>query len=239
MAAGVKPHYLANIVPNLTSLAAIFGAYTWVASDVISRYRLNDLGSSNLYWYSLRFIIAVPLGEAIAALAGGAGAGVPTGVAGPVLAFVLSMFSLPRLQSMLGGLAAKTYNLPASPDAARDDMPIQMPGIDQNTADILAGESVNTIAAIAAADPVMLNGRTAIPFNLVLEYIDTAILWKFTGSQLLTMREFGWAGASHVLAFGSIGQRRKPIGKPRQTKPGRRSMPATQPFVTQNGTSMV
>jgi hypothetical protein len=173
-----------------------------VTSDIISRYRLNNLGSSNLYWYSLRFIIAVPLGEAIAAFAGGAGAsaGAPaTLVAGPVLAFVLSMFSLPRIQSMLSALAVKTYNLPVTTDATKDDVVIQLPGIDQDIADVLAAESVNTIAAIAAADPVMLSGRTAIPFNLVLEYIDCALLWKFVGSKLLIMREFGWAGASHVL----------------------------------------
>jgi hypothetical protein len=53
---------------DLVSIAAIFGAYTWVASDSITRNYQSTFHPSDLAWYALRFIVAVPLGEAISML---------------------------------------------------------------------------------------------------------------------------------------------------------------------------
>jgi hypothetical protein len=52
-------HYLFGVKPDAASIAAIFGAYTWVASDVIYRYRQADISPSDINWYTLRFIVAI------------------------------------------------------------------------------------------------------------------------------------------------------------------------------------
>jgi hypothetical protein len=209
----VDVHYILRVRPDLASIAAIFGAYTWVTSDVIQRYRLTDLNSSDIYWYALRFIVAVPLGLAIAAFAGypatfvqpeGAPEAKLPGVGsnfGPVLAFVISMFSMTRIREMLGAMAGRTFVMIATAPDARDDVVLRLPGVDQAVADRLANENVTTVAQIAACDPIRLSSRTGIPFNLVLEYINCALLWQFAGSDLLEMRRYGWIGASHVLEF--------------------------------------
>ena len=51
---------------DLVSVAAIFGAFTWIASDAITRNHQWMFHPSDLSWYSLRLIFAVPLGQAIA-----------------------------------------------------------------------------------------------------------------------------------------------------------------------------
>jgi hypothetical protein len=49
---------------DLISTAAIFGAYTWSVTDAITRSDQWRLHPSDLTWYSLRLIIAIPLGHA-------------------------------------------------------------------------------------------------------------------------------------------------------------------------------
>lgn len=176
---------------DIVSLAAIFGAYTWITSDVIYRYRQSDLASSDLYWYALRLIVAVPLGQAIAKT-------VPDN--GALVSFVISMFSLSRIQQMLGYLINRFYpGVPATGNDTRDDITIKLPGIDQVIADRLAAEGVTTIAQLASIDPIFLSSRTGIAFQILLRYIDTAILWQYTGAKLLVLREYGLIGASDII----------------------------------------
>ncbi len=192
--AGPSPHSPLGIKADIVSLAAIFGAYTWITSDVIYRYRQNDLGSSDLYWYALRLIVAIPLGQAI-------GMAFKHSGNGAVLAFVISMFSLSRIQQILGSLVNRIPGVPITTPDARDDITIKLPGIDQSVADRLSAEGVTTVAQLAGIDPVFLSSRAGIPFQILLKYIDTAILWQFVGTKLLDLREFGWCGASDIILF--------------------------------------
>ncbi len=85
----------------LVSIAAIFGAFTWIASDAITRNHQWTFHPSDLSWYSLRLIFAVPLGQAIAVTwvaNGSSGFGPSTGA---FLAFVISMFSLDSITAIL------------------------------------------------------------------------------------------------------------------------------------------
>jgi hypothetical protein len=190
---GQNPHNLLGVKVDVISLAAIFGAYTWITSDVIYRYRQSDLGSSDLYWYALRLIVAIPLGQAIAKAA-------PTD-SGALLAFVISMFSLPRIQQILGSLVNRIPGIPVTTEDARDDITLRLPGIDQRVSDKLSAEGVTTVSQLAAIDPVFLSSRAGIPFQLLLKYIDSAILWRLVGPKLLSLREFGWCGASDIISF--------------------------------------
>ena len=204
-------HYLFGIKLSPAAIAAIFGTYTWVASDVINRLRLADLSSSDIHWYTLRFVVAIPLGMVIDQFAGFKVADTisPVTSIGPVLAFVISMFSLSRIQAVLGALVNRGTGVAVTTVETADanDLAVRLPGIDQRLADRLAEEGVTTIAQIATCDPVRLSSRSNIPFNLMLEYIDAAILWQFVGPKLLQLREYGWAGASHVLAFAKRGEK--------------------------------
>ncbi len=82
----VMPHELRL---DLVNVAAIFGAYTWIASDSITREHQWTFHPADLSWYALRLAIAVPLGQAIAAAAGTASADHPG--KGAFLAFVVTL----------------------------------------------------------------------------------------------------------------------------------------------------
>jgi LysM repeat protein len=199
-----------GITVDLVSIAAIFGAYIWVTSDAIARNHYGAFQASDLSWYALRLVIAVPLGQAIS-MAAGTGAAAGTNAAAgadalgsrwaALLAFVISMFSLDRIKRILASIANRSLQLQAVSPAEREDLVIRLPGVDERTSDLLGAEGVTTISQAVAADPVRLSIRTALAFDYVLGLIDAGILWTYVGNQLATFREFGIKGASSVLAY--------------------------------------
>lgn len=189
---------------ELISIAAIFGAYTWVASDVIVRSHQWTLHPSDLAWYALRLIVAVPLGYALALAVGAnpvaSGVTVPAGI-GAFAAFVGSMFSLDAITKALG-TAATRFGLPmnSSPEE-RDDLIIKLAGVDDAKAQALSTEGLSTIGQLVAVDPIRVCIRTGLPFEYVLNLINAALLWVFVGNALKLLAPLGLRGASDVLAL--------------------------------------
>jgi hypothetical protein len=194
---------------DLVSVAAIFGAFTWIVSDSITRNHQGTFHPSDLSWYALRLIIAVPLGEAIAVFwhgvpmaGGGAAASGLLGTAtGAFLAFVISMFSLDGITRILSSMAVKAGVLPTTTPEERNDVVVKLPGVDEEKAHALGVEGVTTIAQLIAVDPVRTSIRTGLPFEYVLGLVDAALLWRYFGTRLEALREFGFIGASQILNF--------------------------------------
>ena len=202
---------------DLVSIAAIFGAFTWIAADSITRNHQWTFHPSDLSWYALRLIIAIPLGQAIALLWHGVpltGAAVPaSGVAasassgllgagtGAFLAFVISMFSLDGITKILSSVAVKAGALPSAAPDERNDVIVKLPGVDEEKARALGAEGVTTIAQLVAVDPIHISISTGLQFKYILGLVDTALLWRYFGAQLDALREFGFIGASQVLNF--------------------------------------
>jgi hypothetical protein len=186
---------------DLVSVAAIFGAFTWIASDAITRNHQWTFHPTDLSWYTLRLIFAVPLGQAIAITwsgNGNTGTGPSTGA---FLAFVISMFSLERITAILGSAAAKFGGASTSTQAERDDVILTLPGVDEEKARALTLEGISTILQLKSIDPIRTSIRTGLPFEYIVSLIDAAILWNFVGNDLPNMRPFGFPGASYVLNF--------------------------------------
>ncbi len=200
---------LLGIKLDLVSIAAIFGAYAWVASDSITRNYQSTFHPSELLWYALRLIIAVPLGEAISMLSlSSLGADGLTKVTaavpgwGAFLAFTISMFSLDAISKYLSaGVNKLVPNVQLGSGAERDDLVVRLPGISEEIGRSLAAEGVTTIAQLVAVDPVRLSIRSGLPFDFVLATVDAAILWTYVGGKITVFREFGFKGASNVLAY--------------------------------------
>jgi hypothetical protein len=211
----VNPGGLPPITPlgvqlDLVSVAAIFGAFTWIVSDSITRNHQWTFHPSDLSWYALRLIIAVPLGQAISVIwrvapVSGAAGSTPAALlgtgTGAFLAFVISMFSLDGITKILSNVAAKAGALPSATPEERNDVIVKLPGVDEEKASALRTEGVTTIAQLIAVDPIRTSIRTGLPFEYVLCLIDAALLWRYVGVQLDALREFGFTGASQVLNF--------------------------------------
>jgi hypothetical protein len=195
---------------DLVSIAAIFGAYTWVTSDSITHNYQSTFHPSDLSWYALRLIIAIPLGEAISMLSLGSGTDLAAKGSsvlpgwGAFLAFVISMFSLDSIVKYLSAAAKKFTNIQPGSAAERDNLVVRLPGVDEETARRLTTEGVSTIAQLVSVDPVRLSIRAGLPFDFVVGLIDAAILWTYVGNKIAIVREFGFKGASNVLLYAEI-----------------------------------
>jgi hypothetical protein len=187
-----------GLTVDLVSVAAIFGAFTWIASDAITRNHQWTFHPSDLSWYSLRMVFAVPLGQAIAIAWAGNGSGHSTGA---FLAFVISMFSLERITAMLGSAASKIGGATTSTQAESGDVILALPGVDEDKARALALEGVSTILQLKSIDPIRTSIRSGLPFEYVVSLIDAAILWNFVGRDLINFCPFGFPAASYVLNF--------------------------------------
>ncbi len=183
---------------DLVSIAAIFGAFTWIASDAITRNHQWTFHPSDLSWYTVRLIFAVPLGQAVATAWGGTGSGASSGA---FLAFVISMFSLERITALVSDAAAKVSGVPTTSPAERDDAILTLPGVDEEKARSLALEGISTILQLKAVDPIRTSIRTGLPFEYVVSLVDASILWYFVGNDFAYLRAFGFPGASYVLNF--------------------------------------
>lgn len=200
--------YPLGIKLDLVSVAAIFGAYTWIASDSITRNHQGALHPSDLGWYALRLVVAIPLGESLSMFlvkAGTDATATGANTLGPAVAFVLSMFSFERISQILSSLATKAVGAPSGTPAERDDLVLKLPGVDEATANRLAAEGITTVSQMGAADPVRVSIRTSLPFDFVLGLIDASLLWNYVGGKLDTLRSYGLKGVSSLLAFRDHG----------------------------------
>ena len=196
-----------GITLDVVSIAAIFGAYTWITSDVIVRNHLWTLHPSDLTWYALRFIVAIPLGQALAVtvdkVSGGA---IPVG-AGAFLAFAANMFSLDAINNTFGAVATR-FGLPVVTNSdERDDLIVKLAGVDEEKARALNVEGVSTIAQLTTVDPIRTSIRSGLPFEFVLNLIDAALLWTSCGDAMKSLRMLGLRGASDVLALEEAWQK--------------------------------
>jgi hypothetical protein len=111
------------------------------------------------------------------------------------------MFSLDGITRMLSSVAVKAGGLPSAAPDERNDVIVRLPGVDEEKARALGAEGVTTIAQLIAVDPVHTSISTGLQFKYLLGLIDTALLWRYFGTHLDALREFGFIGASQVLDF--------------------------------------
>ncbi len=190
-----------GISMDVVSVAAIFGAYTWVASDVIVRNHLWTLHPSDLAWYALRFVVAIPLGEAIAVTVDkGTGGVLPVG-AGAFLAFVANLFSLDAITAALGTAASRFGLATMNNPNECNDLIVKLAGVDDSKARALYVEGVSTITQMTTVDPIRTSIRSGLPFEFILNLIDASLLWQFAGQSLEALRILGMRGASDVIAL--------------------------------------
>jgi hypothetical protein len=101
------------------------------------------------------------------------------------------MFSYERISSIASNLVNRAAGAPVATADENTDLIIKLPGIDQPTAETFAAEGITTIAKLASSDSFRVAVRTGLPFDQVILLVDAALLWRYTDTQLLVLREFG------------------------------------------------
>lgn len=158
---------LGDITLPLGSAAALAGAYLFVVGDAILRARLCTMNVSDLYWYALRLLLAVPMGLAFAEAANPAIAG--------VVSFGLGAFPIDSLVKMLRRLTRKSIG--STEESQETDELVKLDGVTVPIATALAAEGVDSIDELVGAGPVLLALRTGIPFPSILRFASQAVVW--------------------------------------------------------------
>jgi hypothetical protein len=166
-------------------LSAFLGAFTWVASDQLSRLRRRDLGPGDVYNCVFRFLIAAPFGVALAA--------VTKDVVGIPLAFLIGVFPTTTLFTIGRRIASKALSVEDHASGQSELETLQ--NIGKANAEHFADEGVTTIAELAWTDPVDLAVRTNFDFNYVTDCMSQALLAVYVGTDIRKLALFSLRGA--------------------------------------------
>jgi len=194
IAKGTMAHLGGPAVPgiSLVAIASLCGAFSWVLLDQIDRYRTRDFTPHDIYNYSFRILLAVPMGLSFAAIF--------TDQVGAPLAFMLGAFPTKTLWTYCRRIVSDKYKLGDVDAPALNELE-QLQGINRVHAERFQEERYTTIAQLAWADPVDLAIRTNLEFNFVCDCVGQALLWIYVTDKLPELRRLSLRGAMEVIGL--------------------------------------
>jgi hypothetical protein len=156
---------LSRIPPDF--VMALMGAYVWSLYEILSRAKSGDLTPVELYDIATRYVVAIPVGYAFSLLVFQT---VP-----PLAAFAVSAFPLRDIRQFFRKQAVEKLNEKTQIGAA----PVlgeSLVGLGSDTIARLQELNIETFLDLAYADPVKLMIKTGAPIEVVLSWIDQAIV---------------------------------------------------------------
>ena len=190
------------------SAYALAGAYLWIVSDLIQRYRQRDLVPGALYAATFRTAIAIPTAYAISAIL--------TEAAAPTFAFLLGTFPTDTLVLIMRRTVSKKLGLGDESDTNKKHELEVLQGVNTAIAEKLSDMGVSTLLQLAYEDPIQLTMRTNLSFSFAVDVVVSgaggAVHRSGQGEKIFGARRAGGGD----LVRGSLGQVRG------QTKVGAR-----------------
>ncbi len=171
------------------AVAAVTGAYGFVAWDLISRTARRDLSPSDILGAAVRMLIAIPLGYSFAALL--------KDDLGPFIAFAAGAFPLQTVVTILQRLTNKQLGVEMGASASKDQV-IELSCVDRVIADRLQDADITTVGQLAYCDPVQICMRTNLSFAFVSDITAQALAWIYLGNKLADLRLLGLRGAVEI-----------------------------------------
>ena len=172
--------------------------YTWVAFDHLGRMRRRDFNSHDVYNGAFRFLIAVPFGISLSALANK-----DLGIA---LAFLIGVFPTTTIFTIGRRVFSQMLALGEDPAAGRSELE-QLQNIGKTNAERFYDEGITTIAELAWTDPVDLAVRTNFDFNYVIDCMGQALLAVYVGEDIRKLSPFSIRAAQDAASlFDDVGE---------------------------------
>jgi len=181
-----KPEALTSVFGLSTELviASFGGAFMFVVSDTVASVLKGSLNVSDVYWYSLRLLLAVPLALVANRI---------TGSSGFHVAFALSLGTLPVNQLLK---VIRRYGDPATTPNAQEaksapDELLNLNGVTIAVSEALQAQGLTSIEQVATADPVRLAIRTGFSFRFTLQLASQAIVRRHFGKTAENLADIG------------------------------------------------
>ncbi len=178
-------------IDAMVAIASIAGAYLYVVSDSIQSVRQRSLNASNIYWYVLRMLLAIPIGIVLTLP-------VPEDVRAFV-AFSLGTLPMDQIIKLMRRFASEKLNL--SEEDEKSDQLIKLEGVTGRISSLLIAEGVDSIEQIITVDPVLLSIRTGLPFKFILHLGSQAIVRRHLGETTEKLIPLGLANAKAIVTL--------------------------------------
>ena len=179
-----------------TFILALWGAFVWSLYEILNRKNTGDLSPVELYDVAFRFATAVPIGYAFSLLVGDTIPG--------FLAFAISAFPLRDVQQLLRKQALqKLGQTPQASSALASQGYLNevMTGMGNNTIARLQELNIETYLDLAYTDPIKLLIKTGVPIQLVLAWIDQALLAVYAAPHKSKFEQLGMPCALDLCEF--------------------------------------
>jgi hypothetical protein len=150
---------------------ALWGAYVWSLYEILSRRKSGDLTPVELYEIACRYVTAIPVGYAFSLLVFDT---VPA-----LAAFAISAFPLRDIRQFFRKQTLQKLNENTQATAAiasRGYLSEALFGIGNEAIARLQELDIETFLDLAYTDPVKLMIKTGAPIELVLSWIDQALV---------------------------------------------------------------
>jgi len=171
-------------------IATLAGAFLWGLYDALRRYRTVNLTPDSLHFMWLRVAIAGGVSPFVALTFQG-------GVAA-LVGFGLGAFPLSSISDFLQAQLTEKLNIKTRSAPTEGPTLQQLQGLTASTMDMLAEVGLESCDHLAYADPVKLFLRTNIPWKVILDLIDQALLFNYIGEKMAVLRPFGIRGAMEL-----------------------------------------
>ena len=179
---------LKNVDVTVIAIASMAGAYMYIVSDSIQSVRQRSLNASTLYWYTLRMLLAIPVGVALTSLIADA--------AQPFVAFGLGALPMDQIIKSLRHLTTEKLSLTVADEES--DQLIKLEGVTARISLLLVAEGVDSIDQVITIDPVLLSIRTGLPFKFILQMGSQAIVRRLMGETAEKLIPLGLANAHSI-----------------------------------------
>ncbi len=192
--AGIPKEALEKIAAiPFPAIAGIVGAFIWGLYDCIYDAQLARLTPPALHIVWFRLLLGASLAPLlVAALAPGLQA--PT-------AFFIPALPIPAFIAFGQKIANERLGIGPTSQSSEPATLHHLQGLTENVIRSLASAGVDSTQHLAHGDPINLFLRTNVPWKVILDLIDQALLFNYVGDKLLVFRPSGIRGAVELAAL--------------------------------------
>lgn len=180
-------------LPALAVLA-FAGGYMWVLFDAIRRWYSSSISPAEIYWWSFRLVIAIPMGYAVKDIF--------SEDFSPALVFLLGALPTAELMSMAKRVASQKLKFTEADGTEISELQ-KLQGVDIRAAETFTAEGVNTMLQLAYCDPIRLTVRSGFSYSYVVDCTCQAMLRIYVDEEadLKIFRRNGLRSSHEVLNF--------------------------------------
>lgn len=175
---------------------ALWGAYVWSLYEILSRRKSGDLTPVELYDIATRYVTAIPVGYAFSLLVFNT---VPA-----LAAFAISAFPLRDIRQFFRKYSLSKFDDKSqspSSAAAKGYLGDTLCGMGNDTIARLEELNIETYLDLAYADPIRLLIKTGVPIELVLSWIDQALVSVYAAPHKTSLALYGMPCALDICEF--------------------------------------